>query len=76
MGEIASVCSDRVHALHQALAAIESIAGHAMRAEVHPAFVQGNTVKPLYGIPNQVSLTGQRESAALEESLRWMREPG
>ena len=74
-GATVNVCSGQTHSLREVLHMMERISGHTLDVQVNPAFVRANEVRSLSGNPDKLlSLIGDWQVPALEDTLRWMLE--
>jgi nucleoside-diphosphate-sugar epimerase len=68
-----NVCTGVTYTLAQLLDKLQSITGHAMQAEVDPAFVRPNEIHRLCGDPGALrAAVGPMRGYAIEETLEWM----
>lgn len=74
-GEVVNICTGKPVTLKAVLALLSQITGHQLQVKVNPAFVRANEIHRLCGSPAKlVSVAGELESPALEDTLRWMLE--
>ncbi len=76
-GEVYNVCSGQPYTLQQVMDTLADLAGHAVEAQVNPAFVRANEVHRLCGNPARLqqlcaaaNITLKQPS--LREMLQWM----
>lgn len=72
-GETYNICTGVTYSLHQVLAALTRLTGHAMEARVNPAFVRPNEIQRLCGSPQKLeSAIGKLWLKELDDTLSWM----
>lgn len=73
IGQVFNTCSGKPQTLRNVIAMIQDISGHDFNVTVNPAFVRQNEVKMLWGDRSKIeTLTGQKPSHDLRDTLAWM----
>ena len=74
-GEVYNICTGKPVTLKAVLSLLSQITGHQLQVKVNPAFVRANEIHRLCGSPAKlVSVVGELDSPALEDTLRLMLE--
>lgn len=76
-GEVFNVCSGQPYTLQTVMDTLADLTGHALQAQVNPAFVRANEVQRLCGDPSKLRTLCQQaglqlQQPSLRDMLGWM----